>query len=71
MGTAAVEMPRQLDLSPFLKDVNAPPAFAVGSQPLETLLEGWHRVQGENGKPSYAVFVKEIEKSPNDDRDYR
>ncbi|GAA5953870.1 hypothetical protein JCM3765_000674 [Sporobolomyces pararoseus] len=42
---------------------------STDDQPL--LLEGYEKVQGIDGKPSYAIFKPIIEQSPNDDKLYR
>lgn len=51
---------------------NAPPAFVT--QPgnaLDHLGPGWTRVDSNGDTPAYAYFTKELERSQNDDREYR
>ncbi|GAA5990267.1 hypothetical protein JCM5350_000445 [Sporobolomyces pararoseus] len=43
--------------------------FHSDKEPL--LLDGYEKVPGKDGKPSYAVFNRKIQQSPNDDKLYR
>ncbi|POY74423.1 hypothetical protein BMF94_2617 [Rhodotorula taiwanensis] len=51
---------------------DAPYAFvtAPGSA-LDHLSDDWQRVPAREGLPAYAIYGKEVEQSPNDDRTYR
>jgi hypothetical protein len=51
---------------------NAPSPFVTASgEPLDYLLDGYQLVPAQDGLPAYAQFTKDLEQSPNDDRQYR
>lgn len=45
--------------------------FVKGAEPLQNLLPGYEVVPATDSSPAYAVFSKPIQKSLNDDREYR
>lgn len=52
--------------------VNAPSPFITSKgNPFDNLLPGYELIKSTNTMPEYALFTKEIIKSPNDDRLYK
>ncbi|KAI5476508.1 a-pheromone processing metallopeptidase ste23 [Pseudohyphozyma bogoriensis] len=70
MATMATHLPAPLSAVP-IASLNARLPFVTVKDPLENLLPGYTVVPANDGVPSYAVFDKDIIKSPNDDRSYR